>query len=204
MAATRNPGKVREIRDFLAGLEVEVVGLDAFPGLPEVEEDGATFAENALKKARIAAAGTGLPALADDSGLEVEALGGRPGLYSARFAGPKASDEANNARLLAEMAAVPPGRRSARYRAAVALVVPGAGGAGGWEAVREGACEGEILTAPRGEGGFGYDPLFLVPALGKTFAELSPEERQAWSHRFQALRALRPVLERLRSPGIQR
>lgn len=197
--ATRNPGKVRELRGFLADLDIRVVGLDAFPGLPEVDEDGATFAENALKKARAAAAGTGLPALADDSGLEVDALGGRPGLYSARFAGPRASDDVNNAKLLAEMAGVPPGRRSGRYRAAVALVVPDGRGAVAWEAVREGVSEGEILTAPRGEGGFGYDPLFLVSALGKTFAELSPEERRAVSHRFQALRALRPVLERLRS-----
>lgn len=190
--ATRNTGKVREMRRFLADLAVDVVGLDAFPALPPVEEDGLTFAENALKKAREVAAATGLPALADDSGLEVDALGGRPGVFSARFAGPGATDEANNARLLAEMEGVPPGRRRARYRAVLALVVPG-----GQEELREAVCEGEILTAPRGRGGFGYDPLFYVPELGKTFAELEPAEREALSHRFRALRALRPALERL-------
>ncbi len=190
--ASRNPGKVAEIRRFLDGMGLEVVGLDVFPALPEVEEDGRTFAENALKKARAAAAHTGLVALADDSGLEVDALGGRPGVYSARFAGPGAGDAANNARLLAEMASIPPGRRQARYRAVVAVVTPD-----GREELCEGVCDGEILTAPRGTGGFGYDPLFLVPRLGKTFAELSAEEREAVSHRFQALRALRPALERL-------
>lgn len=190
--ATRNPGKVREMRVFLAHLGVDVLGLDAFPGVPEVVEDGFTFAENALKKARTVVAATGLPALADDSGLEVDALGGEPGIFSARFAGPGATDEENNARLLAAMEGVPPGRRRARYRAAVVVVTPD-----GREVLREGACEGEILTAPRGSGGFGYDPLFYVPELDKTFAELEPEERQALSHRFRALRALRPTLEEM-------
>jgi len=201
VVATRNRGKLREMRAFLDELGLEARGLDAFPEVPEVEEDGATFAANALKKARTVAAATGLPALADDSGLEVDALGGRPGVYSARFAGPGASDEANNAKLLAAMAGVPPGRRTARYRAVVALVVPPADGRPGWEETREATCEGEVLTAPRGTGGFGYDPLFYVPELGKTFAELTPEERQAVSHRFRALRALRPALERLLAPA---
>lgn len=190
--ATRNPGKVREMQAFLADLGVEVLGLEAFPDVPEVEEDGLTFVDNALKKARTVAVATGLPALADDSGLEVDALGGRPGVYSARFAGPRATDEENNARLLAEMDGVPPGLRGARYRAVVVVVTPD-----GREALREGTCEGEILSAPRGTGGFGYDPLFRVPELDKTFAELAPEERRAVSHRFRALRALRPALERL-------
>lgn len=192
MLATRNPGKVREMRIFLAGFDVDVLGLDAFPGVSEVVEDGATFAENALKKARAVAEATGRPALADDSGLEVDALGGQPGIYSARFAGPGATDEENNIRLLSVMDDVPPGRRQARYRATVVLVTPG-----GREELREGTCEGEILTTPRGNGGFGYDPLFYVPELGITFAELGPEERQALSHRFRALRALRPAFELL-------
>lgn len=194
VVATGNRGKLAEFRTFLEPMGIEVLGLDAFPGLPPVVEDGATFAENARKKARAVAAFTGLPALADDSGLEVDALGGRPGVYSARFAGEGASDGANNEKLLGELAGVPAGRRQARYRAAVVIVVPG--GAGGAELV-EASCEGEILEAPRGNGGFGYDPLFLVPELGKTFAELSLEERARVSHRFKALRALAPVLEQL-------
>lgn len=196
VVASRNPGKVAEIRRFLAGLDIEAVGLDAFPGVSDVEEDGRTFAENALKKARAACAQTGLVAVADDSGLEVAALGGRPGVFSARFAGPGAGDAENNARLLAEMRGIPEGRRQARYRAVVAVVTPD-----GREELREGICEGEILTAPRGTGGFGYDPLFYVPELGKTFAELAPAEREAVSHRFRALRRLRPVLEGLREAG---
>lgn len=189
--ATGNRGKIEELRAFLGGLPVEVMGYADFPGIVPADEDGTTFAENALKKARAVCAQTGLPALADDSGLEVDALGGRPGVLSARYAGPEADDAANNARLLAEMALVPPGRRSARYRVVLALVLPD-----GREFTCEGVSEGEILAAPRGSGGFGYDPVFYVPELDKTFAELSPAERRERSHRFRALRAFRPVLEK--------
>lgn len=209
--ATRNPGKIRELRAFLQDTGIEVLGLDSYPHAPEVVEDGLTFRDNALKKARAIAAHTGLSALADDSGLEVDALGGKPGVFSARFAGLEADDRANNAKLLEAMRGVPPGARAARYRAVLALVLPGDGalagpGQGqalepsrgpGQEVLREGVSEGEILTEPRGSRGFGYDPLFHVPALGKTFAELDPEERMEVSHRFRALRELRPVLEQL-------
>lgn len=205
--ATGNRGKLAEFRSFLEEMGFEVLGLDAFPGFVLPPEGKESFAANAVAKARALAGHAGLSAIADDSGLEVEAIGGRPGVLSARFAGEGASDEANNARLLAELAGVAAGRRRARYRAVVALAVPG--GRGGISVVTaEGVSEGEILDAPRGSGGFGYDPLFLVPELGKTFAELEPAERREVSHRFRALRALRPALERLRrrrrSPGRRR
>lgn len=201
--ASRNPGKVVEMQRFLEGLGIQVLGLDAFPEMPEVVEDGSSFRENSLKKARAVAAHTGLPAIADDSGLEVDALGGRPGVYSARFAGPGATDEANNRKLLEEMAGVPPDSRHARYRTVISLVVPegslghSAAISGSIEATVEGVVEGGIASEPRGASGFGYDPVFYIPELGKTFAELSQAEREAYSHRFRALRRLRPLLEEI-------
>src|SRR5690606_29296348 len=155
----------RELTSVLWDLPVRVEGIAAFPGAPDVEETGATMAENALLKARAAAGHTGLWAMADDSGLEVDALDGRPGVYSARFAGPGATDADNNAKLLRLLEGVPDPRRTARFRCAIALVSPD-----GDEYVDEGVCEGVVAREPRGEGGFGYDPLFIVPEYGRTFA----------------------------------
>ncbi len=192
LLATRNPGKVREIREILRGLPLEIRSLEGLEGVPEVEEDGATFLENALKKARVLAHWAGDWTLADDSGLEVEALNGEPGVHSARYAGEGASDEQNNAKLLDALRGLPMEARKARFRCVMALVSPQ-----GEEWVVEGTCEGYVAEAPRGQGGFGYDPLFYVPELGRTFAELSPEVKNRISHRAQALARLRVVLEGL-------
>lgn len=183
VVATRNTGKLREIRHLLEGAGITVLGLDAFPDLPEVEEDGATFAENAAKKAETIARLTGRPCLADDSGLTVDALDGQPGVQSARYAGTQGDDAANNARLLRELASVPADRRRAAFCCVMALCLPG-------EPTRfyEGRVGGSILDAPRGTAGFGYDPLFLVDGCGRTMAELPLEEKNRLSHRGQALR----------------
>jgi XTP/dITP diphosphohydrolase len=183
--ASKNRGKVREIRQIYADLPVAVVEL---PDLPDVVEDGATFSENARKKALAVARHTGKWALADDSGLEVDALGGAPGVHSARWSG--AGDEANNAKLLAELRDVPPPARTARYRAVVVVAAPD----GRVVAEAEGACEGVIGFEPRGAGGFGYDPLFVLPDRGLTMAELPSEVKNAISHRGVALRRLRQPL----------
>jgi len=183
--ATRNKGKVAELSALLAPLGVEVLGLDAFPEVGEIVETGKTFEENALIKARAVCQATGLPAMADDSGLVVDALGGAPGVYSARFAGQDASDADNNGKLLREMATVPEERRSARFVSVVAAMAPS-----GATITARGTWEGSITRKPRGKGGFGYDPLFLDPALGKTAAELEPEEKNARSHRGNALNKL--------------
>lgn len=189
LLATRNRGKLRELRELLASLDVEVVGLDAFPEAPEVEEDGDTFAANAAKKARELAAYSGLPTLADDSGLEVDALGGQPGVYSARYSGVEGDtrDEANNAKLLAALATV--AERQARFRCAITLCTPE--GEIAYEG--EGVCEGNIAERPAGTQGFGYDPIF-VPRLDgqsaeRTMAEFGPQEKNAISHRGHAVRA---------------
>lgn len=185
MVASRNRHKLVELEQLLAGVPVEVRALGDYPGSPEVVEDGDTFRDNAVKKAREAAAFTGEWALADDSGLEVDALGGEPGVRSARFAGEPTDDARNNAKLLSLLRGVSPGRRTARFRSVVALAGPD----GELETV-EGTVEGRIIEAPRGTGGFGYDPLFLLPDLGRTMAELSPEEKNAVSHRGRAMAAL--------------
>lgn len=198
--ATRNAHKVGELRQILAStLErtgLELVGLDAFEGLEDVVESGVTFAENALLKARYAAAATGLPTLADDSGLAVDVLGGAPGVFSARWAGPLAEatgvskDEANNRLLLAQLADVPDEHRAAGFVCAAALVLPGdEPGATGAEVVREGHCRGVVGREPRGSNGFGYDPLLVLPD-GRTTAECSAEEKNAISHRGEAFRAI--------------
>lgn len=187
--ATANPGKLREFRALLADLPLEAVPAE---GMPEVEESGRTFAENAVLKARAAAAWSGEWALADDSGLEVDALGGAPGVHSNRFAGEGTTEAQRNRRLLELLADTPPARRTARYRAAVAIAAPD-----GRVWVHEGACEGLIQEEPRGEGGFGYDPHFLVPEHGLTMAELPPETKNRLSHRYRALAGARHVLERL-------
>ena len=206
LLASANQGKLRELRTILDGLPVELVGL-AEAGLgepPEVEETGDTFLENALLKARAYAAWSGLAAVADDSGLEVDALGGAPGVRSARYAGQGAGDRANLAKLLAALAGVPPERRTARFRCAAVLVDPKAGGSGGlkpsppehwreWHA--EAAWEGRVLDAPRGTGGFGYDPVFLPDGWDRTSAEVDQATKDAASHRGKAFRALRPAIE---------
>ncbi len=194
--ATRNPGKLVELRQLLPG--APVLGIDEAAArlgraIPEVDEDRDTFAGNAAKKAREVSQATGLPALADDSGLEVDALGGAPGVWSARYAGPGADDAANNAKLLAALAGVPAARRTARFRSALALADV-AGPLGDAVIAADGACDGVVLDAPRGTGGFGYDPLFLVPELGQTFAELGVGTKGELSHRARAMQALRPRL----------
>jgi XTP/dITP diphosphohydrolase len=191
LLASANQGKLRELRTILEGLPVELVGL-AEAGLgepPEVEETGATFLENALLKGRAYAAWSGLAAVADDSGLEVDALGGAPGVRSARYAGPAASDQANLDKLLAALTGVPPERRTARFRCAAVLVDDGEGE---WHA--EAAWEGRLLEAPRGSGGFGYDPVFLPDGWELTSAEVDQATKDAASHRGQAFRALRPAI----------
>ncbi|HIE03956.1 MAG TPA: XTP/dITP diphosphatase [Candidatus Latescibacteria bacterium] len=194
--ATRNEGKLREMREALSGLEVELMTLSDFPEVPEVHEDGTTFSENARKKALVAAKLTGLPALADDSGLEVDALGGRPGVHSARFAGEEADDDANNTKLLELLKGLPPERRTARFRCVLALAFPD-----GRVYTVEGTCQGLIAEEPAGDGGFGYDPLFFVPEEGRTFAQMTREEKNSLSHRGRALRKLREVLSRILTEG---
>jgi XTP/dITP diphosphohydrolase len=191
LLASGNPGKLRELRAILRGLPVELVGLtDAGAGEPpEVAETGATFLDNALLKARAYAAWSGLAAVADDSGLEVDALGGAPGVRSARYAGEGAGDQANLDKLLAELDGVPPQRRTARFRCAAVLVDPRLGE---WHA--EGTWQGRLLAAPRGDGGFGYDPVFVPDGWEVTSAEVDPATKDAASHRGRAFRALRPAI----------
>jgi XTP/dITP diphosphohydrolase len=194
--ATRNPGKLVELRQLLPGiavLDIDEAAARLGRAIPEVDEDADTFAGNAAKKAREVSRATELPALADDSGLEVDALGGAPGVWSARYAGPGAGDAANNAKLLAELAGVPAARRTARFRSVLALADV-AGPLGDAVITADGACDGVVLDAPRGTGGFGYDPLFLVPELGQTFAELGVGTKSEWSHRARAMQAIRPRL----------
>ena len=183
VVATRNAGKLREIRHLLEGAGIAVLGLDTFRAIPEIEEDGDTFAANAAKKAETVARLTGRPCLADDSGLTVDALGGAPGVHSARYAGVQGDDAANNARLLRELADVPPERRQGAFCCVMALSDPGA-----VTHFFEGRVAGRILAAPRGSEGFGYDPLFLVEELGQTMAELPLAQKNRISHRGQALR----------------
>jgi XTP/dITP diphosphohydrolase len=187
--ATANPGKVRELRALLSDLPIELLGAE---GMPEVDETGATFAENAELKARAASAWSGEWALADDSGLEVDALNGAPGVHSNRFAGDNTTEEQRNRRILELLADVPTSKRTARYRAVVAVAAPD-----GRIWLHEGACEGVLLTEGRGEGGFGYDPLFYMPEAGKTMAELDPAVKNRISHRARALAGARSILERL-------
>jgi XTP/dITP diphosphohydrolase len=187
--ATNNRDKVRELRHALDGLPVQILTRDDYPGIPEVVEDGATLADNALKKARALCAATGLPSVADDTGLEVDALNGEPGVYSSRFARPGATYADNVRELLRRMKDVPTSKRTARFRCVIAWVEPG-----GAEILVEGICEGSILNEPQGTGGFGYDPVFLVPTRGRTFAELTVEEKNEISHRGLAMARMRRVL----------
>jgi XTP/dITP diphosphohydrolase len=198
--ATRNAKKLAELRRILvhvaadedraaAAATIEVLGLDALPSYPEPAETEATFEGNALLKARACARATRLPALADDSGLAVDVLNGMPGVRSARWAGPRATDDDNNALLLRQLSDVPPERRVAHFVCAVALVLPD-----GTEHVRRGEIPGAVIGELRGHNGFGYDPMFVALGQERTNAELSAEEKDAVSHRAQAMRAIAPVL----------
>lgn len=187
--ATRNPGKFREIAAILSAGLWKLLSLDAFPELPEVIEDGATFTENAVKKAQTIARLTGRLTVADDSGLAVEALQGRPGVFSSRYGGEGGTDGKRCARLLAEMESVPEGKRQAAFICVVAIASPD-----GKIQTVEGECRGQIAWQPRGRGGFGYDPLFFLPELGKTMAELEPEMKNRISHRARALEKLKLIL----------
>lgn len=184
--ATRNRGKFIEISESLSGIELELIPLWDFPHIQQVDEDQPTFQGNALKKAREICSQTGLPTLADDSGLLVDALGGKPGVFSARFAGENASDEENLKKLLIDLEKIPLKKRSARYVCVLALRFPDER-----EFVTEGVCEGAIALQPKGVGGFGYDPVFLLPDLGKSMAEISLSQKERISHRGQALRKMR-------------
>lgn len=191
LLATRNRDKIAEITAALAGLDVELIAADAIPGLPEVEEDAATLQGNAIKKAATLTHHSGLLALADDTGLEVDALDGAPGVYSSRYSGENATYAENVAKLLLEMRGVAAEQRSARFRCVIAIA-----GDGQVDTV-EGVCEGRITEVASGSGGFGYDPVFLVPELGRTFAELSIEEKNRISHRGRALLLARVKLEEI-------
>lgn len=200
VVASRNAKKLAELRRVLesAGIVgIEPVGLDEVPEYPEEPEGGATFADNALIKARSGALATGLPCLADDSGLAVDALNGMPGVLSARWSGRHGDDAANNELLLAQLSDVPDERRGAAFVSACALVGPGVPS----EVVEEGRWPGRVLRESRGEGGFGYDPLFLPEGSDRAAAELSPQEKDADSHRGRALRALVPALRVLAERG---
>ncbi len=192
VVATRNPGKLREIQRILQDLPLEVRSIQAYPHLEPVAEDAPTYEGNAVRKAVAAARATGEVALADDSGLEIDALGGWPGVHSARFLGEEATDADRNTEVLRRLEGVPLERRTARYRAVIAVALPD-----GRVETFEGTCEGLIALEPRGGGGFGYDPIFYLPELGRTVAELAPEEKDRLSHRGKALAQARAFLERL-------
>ena len=194
LIASGNAKKVVELRRLVtqAGLSLDVVGLGDIPAYDEPEESGDTFEANALIKARAGAAVTGLPTLADDSGIEVDVLNRMPGVRSARWAGPGASDTDNLELLLRQISDVEPARRRGRFVCAMALVRPD-----GTEEVLRRTMEGVVIDAPRGRGGFGYDPIFVTDGHSVTNAELSPDEKDAVSHRGQAVRAMLPLLARL-------
>lgn len=193
LLATQNQGKVRELQELLGKEDIEVLSLDDFQDWEEVEETGSTFTENAALKARAATARTGLISLADDSGLVVDALDGAPGVFSARFAGEPKSDERNIDKLLSLMENVPDEKRTARFRCALVICTPD-----GQEYSTEGTVEGRILRQRRGQGGFGYDPVFFVPDFGRTMAELSAIQKNKLSHRAQAVRQAVPILQELK------
>jgi len=190
--ATANAHKLREFQQILSGDAITLVAQDAFPGCPDVIEDGSSFEENALKKARAIAAHTGCIAMADDSGLEVDALDGAPGIYSARYAGEPCSDARNIERLLKSMCHLDDAQRGAQFRCVIAVVAPE-----GRQLTVEGMCRGRITEAPAGSDGFGYDPVFLHEPSGMTFAQLSSQEKHSLSHRGRAVQALREQLPAL-------
>mgnify|MGYP001015512121 CR=1 FL=1 len=190
IAATQNKHKIREMEAITTDFGMEILTQEE-AGLPavEIEETGATFEENSALKARTICSMSGLPAIADDSGLSVDILNGAPGIYSARYAGPAADDAANNAKLLAAMADVPAPKRTGRYVSVITLAYPD-----GRLLTARGECAGTLLTAPRGSGGFGYDPLFVPDGTEMTFAEMSAEQKNRISHRARALARLREIL----------
>jgi XTP/dITP diphosphohydrolase len=194
---TRNQGKLTEFRALLADGDVTLLSWKDFDYPFSVVEDGKTFWENALKKAELTARITGEVSIADDSGLEIQYLDQRPGIFSARYAGPDAGDEENNLKVLKELEGIPLLERGARFVCALAIYSPD----GKWDWV-EGECKGLIIDFFRGKNGFGYDPLFLVPDLGKTFAELSQEEKNRISHRARAMEKLRPLLKKYFQPKL--
>jgi len=187
--ATRNPHKVVELQRILDAVDGagELIGVDAFPNVPDVAETGLTFAENAILKAVAVAASTGVPAVADDSGLCVDVLGGMPGILSARWCGRHGDDRANLELVLAQLSDVADGNRAAHFACAAALALPS-----GHVEVVEGRLDGSLTRAPRGSNGFGYDPIFVPVGATRTTAELTPEDKDAISHRGRALRALAP------------
>ncbi|HEY2917080.1 MAG TPA: non-canonical purine NTP pyrophosphatase [Candidatus Limnocylindrales bacterium] len=205
MVATHSAHKLRELRELLAVPDLELVSLDDLGVAGEPTEDGETFETNARIKARHAARATGLPSLADDSGIEVEALGGRPGVRTRRYAGEHATDDDNNRKLLGELAGLGAERRGARYVCVLALAVPDLGAPAGLRIVtRRGTSRGRIATEPRGSGGFGYDPIFepsAEPPGGRTFGQYSAAEKHAISHRARAALRMAPVLRGMREPG---
>jgi XTP/dITP diphosphohydrolase len=189
VVATKNPGKVRELRALLGDLPIELIGAEE---MPEVEETGTTFSENAILKARATAEWSGEWAIADDSGIEVDALDGAPGVYSNRYFGENTTEEQRNAALIGLLAEIPTEKRTCRYRAAIAVASPD-----GRVLVTEGACEGLLIDEPRGEHGFGYDPHFMLPEYGQTMAEIDPKLKNRISHRARALAEALPILEKL-------
>jgi len=195
LVATTNPGKFAEVKDFLSKLPLRILSLKDMANPPVVVEDGATFEANALKKARTQAQFSGLITIADDSGIEVDALGGAPGIHSARYCGVDGGDDRNNEKLLRELRNVVEAKRSARYVCVLALCIPGAGGMKEW-LVRE-SCAGRIGFSPIGSDGFGYDPLFFFPPFGKTFGEIDRERKATVSHRGKALQKLAEMLPSL-------
>jgi len=190
--ATRNRGKIREIKYILSDFPIEIKSLLDFPNIPEIEETGNTFEENALIKAKTVAKLTGLPALADDSGLAVDCLNGAPGVYSARYAGEGADDKKNNEKLLRELEGIPLERRGAAFVCVIALCIPK-----GNCYIEEGKCKGVISLSPRGSYGFGYDPIFFLPDYGKTMAELPLEVKNQISHRYKALKKIKSLIRKL-------
>jgi len=195
--ATGNPGKFKEIAALLDGLDVLLLPLDRVGPIEVPPESGESFQENAWIKAMAIAQATGWLALADDSGLEVDRLCGQPGVLSARFGGPEATDADRNQVILEKLRGVPPEERTARFRCVVAIADPR-----GPVRVAEGICEGRIAEAPRGSSGFGYDPIFEIPSLGKTFAEVGPETKNRLSHRAKAMAGARAILEDILAKGI--
>lgn len=196
LIASRNQKKKKELQQILGDLNFELLSLEDLPPLPEVEEDGATFTENAIKKALVVARQTGLLTLADDSGLVVDALQGAPGVFSARYSGPEANDEKNNHKLLLAMQDIPVAERTARFVCVIALAKPD-----GQVQTVEGTCAGRINRSLKGSAGFGYDPLFIPEGFTESFAQLDSSRKNAISHRGQALALIRPILEKISAGG---
>ncbi len=191
LVATRNKKKLKEIKELLQDLDLTITSLADYPDLPMIEEDGKTFAENAIKKAATIALYTKKLTMGEDSGIEIKALNNRPGVFSARYSGDNATDKKNNAKLLKELKGIPSAKRQARYRCLVALV-----DRHGIVDVVRGSCSGLIATKERGTNGFGYDPLFVIPRYGKTFGELPCEIKANISHRARAFKKIKKVIQK--------